>query len=675
MPQQHEQGPALKRQVSSVRTDLILRGAHMGLPWAVFLALTAFGNVMRLLSVHDPAFGRWLWLTTGLTVLAGAGGAAWDRHLRRHRMSAAGRLAGPVTIGAVTVMTAVFLNAGYQVPLVLTWMIGGIAGCTGWDGWLHHAAAHEVTLGFAASAQAAGLGSASLVVRERPRAPRRAGAVQPMRGSIVHPGGEVTQADVAARTANLEGARRYPPGAFSVTPSADDSAVTDFIVSDPRVLEHSDPWPGPHAPGAGMGVPFRMGTWQTGEVALVPRLPGFHTRGMGMSGSAKTLGWHYNLLGEGVTRREYAALVIDVSKGEQFFGPWRPALHRFETAEEKALYLLRGIHRARRARTDYLGRKHMTEWAEGCGLSWVDIVLAECPDVIRLLETAKSRMANAVMSLDDWNSDVKNGRSAGYSWNLDLQLTLASEMPTVAQGQMSHLCLGVEDRAQAAFGLSARQKDAGCRPELWGKKKPGMAYWDVPTLGDEYATVPMRFFEWPGGARQAFEYAAQWPAGARPLDDVTGEALEAEPAPPASHGLPGPGGTLPGEVRRGPGRPRKDGSNVRPLFGFPGRAVRQPGAAPEREAGAEAAEETVRRHLAQKYAKGEKVFAFNDLTKEGLWGGVGEGKGGTTNRARSWGYNAMRSMTALGYLEEAPGARQRWRILPAVLQQEQDEEG
>jgi hypothetical protein len=35
----------------------------------------------------------------------------------------------------------------------------------------------------------------------------------------------------------------------------------------------------------------------------------------------------------------------------------------------------------------------------------------------------------------------------------------------------------------------------------------------------------------------------------------------------------------------------------------------------------------------------------------------------------------MRSMTALGYLEEAPGARQRWRILPAVLQQEQDEEG
>jgi hypothetical protein len=657
----HEQAPAPKKQLSHVRSDLLLHGAHLGLPWAVFIALTVFGNVLRLVSARDPAFGRWLWLTTALVAAAGAGGAAWDRHLRRHRMTAAGRLTGPVTIGAVTVMTAVFLNAGYQVPLVLTWMIGGIAGCVGWDGWLHHAAAHEVTLGFGASAEAAGLGRASLVVRERPRAPRRAGAVPVMRGSIVHPGGEVTQADVAARGANLEAAGRYPPGAFSPTPSADDSAVTDFIVSDPRLLEHPDPWPGPHAPGADMSVPFRLGTWQTGEVALIPRLPLFHTRGMGMTGSAKTMGWGYCQLGEGVTRQDYAAMILDPAKGEQFFGAWRPALHRFETSEEKGLYLLRALHRARRARSDYLGARHLGQWEPGCGLSFLDLFLAEAPDVIRMLETARTRMAGAVMSMDDWLSDVKNGRSAGMAWNVDLQLSLASEMPTVSQGQMSHLCLGVESRKQAAFGLSARQIDATtCRPELWGKKRPGMAYWDVPTLGDEYATVPLRFFHWQGEVRQAFEYAAQWPAAARPLDDVTGEALEAEPAPPASHALPGPG------------RPRKGESNVRPLFGSGGRGG-QPAPA-EREAGAEAAEEVVRLHLAARYAKGETVFAFNDLTREGLWGGVGEGPGGKTNRARSWGYNAMKSMVAVGYLEEAPGARQRWRILPAV-QQDRDETG
>jgi hypothetical protein len=658
----HEQVPTTKKQISHVRSDLLLHGVHLGMPWAVFIVLTIFGNVLHLVSAHDPAFGRYLWLTTGLVVAAGAGTAAWDLLLRRHRMTGAG-----------TVMLAAFLNAGYWPPLVLTWAIGGLAGCLAWDGWLHHAAAHELTLAFPASAEAAGLGKASLVVRERPRAPRRAGAAPVMRGSIVHSGGEVTQADVAARGANLEAAGRYPPGAFSATPSADDAAVTDFIVSDPRVLEHSDPWPGPHAPGADMSVPFRVGTWQTGEVALIPRLPLFHTRGMGMTGSAKTMGWGYNQLGEGVTRQDYAAIVIDTAKGEKFFGAWRPALHRFETDEERALYLLRALHRARRARSDYLGRKYLDQWAPGCGLSWLDLYLAEAPDVIGLLETAKNRMAGAVMSLDDWLSDVKNGRSAGMAWNLDLQLSLATELPTVAQGQMSHLCLGVESKKQAAFGLSARQIDATtCRPELWGKKMPGMAYWDCPTMPDEYATVPLRFFYWDGGIRQAFDYAAQWPSAGRPLDEVTGEALDAEPAPPASHALPGPGGTLAGSPPAGqPGaRDLSRFRNVRPLFG----KGSQP-AGPSQDSGAEQAERTVIAHLAEKYARGETVFAFNDLTREGLWGGVGEGPGGKTNRARSWGYGALRSLTAMGYLEEAPGARQRWRILPAVQQQAQDEEG
>lgn len=661
--QQHEQVPTIRRQGSHVRSDLLLHGVHLGMPWAVFLLLTIFGNVLHLVSAHVPAVGHWLPYTIALVSASGAGIAAWDWHLRRGRMTLAGRAVGPATAGAAAVMTAVFLSAGYSVPLMLTWMFGGIAACIGWDGWLTHAAAHDPALAFPALAEKSGLGRARLTVRDRPARPGAAparGASRVLRGSIEWPRGEVTPAEAAERVTRLEGASGYPPGSYGFTPNPDDAALTDFVRSDPRVLDVPDPWPGPHAPGAGMSVPFRLGTWQTGEVALIPRLPGFHTRGMGMSGSAKTLGWHYNLLGEGVTRRDYAALVVDVSKGEQFFGPWRPALHRFETAEEKALYLLRGIHRARRARTDYLGRRHLTEWEEGCGLSWLDIVLAESPDVIRLLETAKSRMANAVMSLDDWNSDVKNGRSAGISWNVDLQLNLAAEMPTVAQGQMSHLCLGVEDKKQAAFGLSARQLDAGCRPELWGKKKPGMAHWDCPTLPDEYATVPLRFFRWEGTARQAFEYAADWPAASRPLDDVTGEALEAEPAPPASHALPGPAGSLPG-APAGQDPPRGGwGKNVRPLF-----RAKQP-AGPSLEEAAAVAEEIVRQHLAEKYAKGEVVFQFNDLTGEGLWGGVGEGPGGKTNRSRTWGYLAMKSMVTLGYLEEAQGSRQRWRILPAV---------
>lgn len=662
--QPHEQVPTTKKQLSHVRSDLLLHGAHLGMPWAVFLVLTIFGNVLHLVSKNDPAFGRYLWLTTGLVVAAGAGTAAWDLLLRRHRMTGAGRLVGPVTTGAGTVMLAAFLNAGYWPPLVLTWAIGGLAGCLAWDGWLHHAAAHELTLAFPASAEAAGLGKASLVVRERPRAPRRAGSAPVMRGSIVHPGGEVTQADVAARGANLEAAGRYPPGAFSATPSAGDAAVTDFIVSDPRVLEHSDPWPGPHAPGADMSVSFRVGTWQTGEVALIPRLPGFHTRGMGMTGSAKTMGWGYNQLGEGVTRQDYAAIVVDPAKGEQFFGAWRPALHRFETDEEKALYLLRALHRARRARSDYLGRKHLDQWAPGCGLSWLDLYLAEAPDVIGLLETAKNRMAGAVMSLPDWLSDVKNGRSAGMAWNLDLQLSLATELPTVAQGQMSHLCLGVESKKQAAFGLSARQIDATtCRPELWGKKMPGMAYWDCPTLPDEYATVPLRFFYWDGGIRQAFDYAAQWPSAGRPLDEVTGEALDAEPAPPASHALPGPGGTLAGSPPAGqPGaRDLSRFRNVHSLFRAP--------AEPSLQERAEAAELAVFDFLDTWLAAGKTTFTHLDLERSDFFGRL--------NRSRTWLYGVYKTGIATGRIRklDTGTSRTRYEIIPLDQRQTDSEEG
>jgi hypothetical protein len=665
-----EKDPTLRQQAGSARADLVLRGAHMGIPWMLFIALTVFGNVLHLVSAHVPAVGAWLPLTIGLTAVAGTGLAGLDWHLRRSRMTAVGRNIGPVTTEAGTAMLVAFLAAGYSVPLVLLWMFGGAAACAVWDLWLAHGDRHDPVRVFAAAAEQAGLGQARLVMagRAAPASPSRFGrarrgpagpAVE--RGIIGLPPGEVTPADAAARVANLESARRLPPGAMSLSPNHDDASMTNYAISDPRKLAVPTPWPGPHAPGADMSVPFRVGDWQTGEVALVPRLPLFHTRAMGMTGSAKTMGWGYNLLGEGVTREGYAALAMDISKGNQFFGAWRPALHRFETAEDKALYLLRGIHRARLARSEYLATKHLTEWEPGCGLSWLDVIMAECPDIIRLLETAKSRMANAVMSLPDWTSDVKNSRSAGIAWNLDLQLTLADELPTVAQGQMSHLCLGVEDVKQAAFGLSARQRDAGCRPELWGKKRPGTAYWDVPTLPDEYGVMPMRFFHWEGGSRQAFAYAEQWPAEDRPLDDVTAEALAAEPAPPASHALPGPGGTVPGAR---PATVDRYAGNVRQLFG------RQPAkpARPSREEEAAKAEQAVFDFWEGWLAGGKTQFTHLELEKTGILERLG--------RSRPWLYGIYKAGIAAGRIREVDGGtgRKRYEILPPAPAQAADSE-
>jgi hypothetical protein len=671
--------PSLHQQAHHARSELLVRAVQLGVPWAVFALLTICGNVLHLVSAHDRALGEWLPLTAGLAMAAGSATVAIDWHLRRNRTSRVGRVIGPVTTGAATVMLTAFLLAGYSVPLVLLWLFGGIAGCAVWDLWFAHAPRHDLGTAFALSAERAGLGQVRLsparggtapALPQRPAAPGRPAPRQPLsarlrpsrgapapgpqRGTIYFPPGDVPDGERAAR---VESANQLPPGALVLSPNPDNSAAADYAYSDPRTLDAPQPWPGPSAPGADMSVPFRYGLYQTGEVVLVPRLPLFHTRGMGQTGSAKTTGWSWNQLGEGVTRQDYAAMVLDPSKGEQFYGAWRPALHRFETDEEKGLYLLRGLHRARIARCNYLGRKRLINWEPGCGLSFLDVFMAEAPDIIRLLETARTRTASAVMALETWNSDVKNGRSAGIAYNLDLQLTLATEMPSVAQGQMSHLCLGVEDLKQAAFGLSARQKAAGCRPELWGKRYPGKAYWDAPTVPEEYGTTAMRFWYWEGEARQAFAYAEQYEAAGRPLDDVTGEALEAEPAAPASHALPGPGGTLAGAPPR-PGWPAALPGNVRPLF-------RAEPSVPGRDDAAAEAEEKVRAHLAGLLAAGTAVVAFDDLTKQGLWGGAGDGPGGKTARSRSWGYTAMGSMCHLGYAEALTGGgRKRWRILP-----------
>jgi LAGLIDADG DNA endonuclease family protein len=1031
-----ERDPGVGRQYGHARSDLLLRLAHAGVPWALFALLTVAGNVLVLLGHVVPAFRAWQDLTAGLTLGGGLALAALDLHLRGHRMSVAGKAIGPVTTTAASAMLATFTLAGYSVPLVLLWAFGGAGACIGWDLWQAFGVHHDLGQLFTAQAEKAGLGGARLVRVSRPKAPpapaaqaagRRASRprVPAESGVIEWPRGQVTPAEAAEQVARIEGVRGYPPGAMSLSPDPDDAGMSGYRITDPAVLERATPWPGPYAPGAGMSVPFRYGDFQDGTVALVPRLPLFHTRAMGQTGSGKalkldtpvpvpsgwttmgelrdgdtvfddagqpcrvvkahpvllghpcyevafsdgsvitacadhlwtvdtasarrsadnalipdlrprktsahrpqqykhfqpqvvttaglaaglrdsrgalqysvrvaaplqcaeadlpvppytlgawlgdgttltgsitsvdqeilseieaegltvrvvpstagpgkaplyrvvglsrlllaagvreripgrytgkgtlrgvkhipvtyqrasesqrrallaglldtdgsctpggnvtfsvtserlardvlhlvsglgykatlrsrparlygrdcgtawtvsftpadkvfrlarkavrqvttvrrtalrryvtdvrpvestpvrcitvdspsslylagqacipthnTMSWGYCQLGEGVTREGYAAMVIDISKGEQFFGAWRPALHRFETGPERALYLLRGLHRARLARANFLAKSHRTEWEDGCGLSFLDVFMAEAPDIIALLETARSRAASAVMSLADWSSDVKNSRSAGMAWNLDLQLTHATEVPSVAQGQMSHLCLGVEEKEEARFGLSARQRDAGCRPELWGKKKPGMAYWDAPTLADEYGVMPMRFFHWQGGARQAFEYAGLYPATDRPLDDVTGEALEAEPGPPASHALPGPGGTLPG-ARPDPRDAARWGKNVRPLF-------RQP--APDVHDEAAKAENLVRAQLEEWLTrKGKDTFTSLELQKTRVHEKAG--------RSRAWLYDVIATFEQTGLAELVTDKpRKRWRILPAVVAPKQD---
>jgi len=163
MPPSDTKTRTVHAQYRDARSEILVGFAHAGVPWALFVLLTICGNVLRLVvsgRLHEV--GDWTALTACLAGLAGTGAAALDAHLRRHRMSKVGRYIGPVTTEAGTVMLVTFLLAGYSMPLVLVWGFGGAFACLGWNMWQRHAAHHDLTVGFTAAAQRAGLGEARL---------------------------------------------------------------------------------------------------------------------------------------------------------------------------------------------------------------------------------------------------------------------------------------------------------------------------------------------------------------------------------------------------------------------------------------------------------------------------------------------------------------------------------
>ncbi|HEV3290586.1 MAG TPA: hypothetical protein VG123_16495, partial [Streptosporangiaceae bacterium] len=489
---------------------------HALLPWVMWIALTLAGLVLRV------GFRHQLLLVAALVALAGAVLAALDYHLRRRRMTMVGKLIGPATTVAGTVITVFFLTQRFSMDLAAVYLVGGAVICIMWDVWLHHATGHDFALAFPVAAETAGAGRARMTVRQRPSAPALPGAAparRRMTGQVQFPRGEVSPDEAADRTAHLEGGLGLPPGSFTMTPDAGDAAGVEFTISDPRSLEMPLPWPGPSAPGQSVAAPFRLGGRQDGDPFLVEQVPVFHARGMGKTGAGKTMSWAWNTIAEGVTRRDYAAVAGDGNKGEQFLGPLRHGLHGIATTEDEVMLLLARLHIAREMRIAYLARKHMTEWQPGCGLSYLEAWLEEAPsiwDKLKKVRVSRSGM----LTMGDWMEDVKAGRTAGIAQRASMQEAHHTEMPVVARAQMSPVCFGVDSRGDAALGLSERQLKAGCQPQLWGSSRPGMAYADLPTMEMADVTMPVRFFTWGRDATQIAAYMQDWPAAGRPLDPV-----------------------------------------------------------------------------------------------------------------------------------------------------------
>jgi hypothetical protein len=655
--------PTMKQQARHARSETLSVLARMGVPWAVFAALTIAGNVLYIALGKVVGHGEWAGLAAGMVMSFGLAGAGWDWHLRRHRMSAAGRAIGPATLAAGSLLTGTFLLAGYWVPLVLLWALGGASASIGWDAWLAHAAHHDLSVGFGAAAEKAGLGTARVLpaaasARKPAEAPSRPGRKRAARrllsGTVALEGGEVTPADAAARAANLEGAMGFPPGALGLTQNFRQAGFADYTVSDPAVLAEPWPWPGPSAPGAGMDVPFRLGVRQDGEPWLVNFLPVSHTRAAGMTGSGKTMSWLWNRLAEGVTREGYAAVAVDVTKMWQFLGPVRAGLHAAAVDPASALKLFAALERVRVARLDYLARNHQTEWTLGCGLTFMDIALEELGEILYALAEASKGSARAAFDMKTWFTNVRSGRSSGMGWHVSNQSGGYKSFPTEVRGNFHPVTFGLDDANDVKTALSDRQMTAGVRPTLWRDSQKGTAVADFEGMDEREAAMPVRFFDWgrsPAAGQAIAAYMADWEAAGRPLDDVTGEAMEAEPAEPASYGLPGPGGTLPGTRR--PGRPRKDDATV---VAGPWAGAAAAKGDPRMEEGARA-EQAVFDLWLKWYAGGTESFTVMDMVNSPDYKKLG--------KSRPQVYNYIATGEQTGRCRKvADKPKQRWEIIP-----------
>jgi hypothetical protein len=318
--------------------------------------------------------------------------------------------------------------------------------------------------------------------------------------------------DLQKRVPEIEAAAKLPPGSLNVVPDENRADQATVIGSDPRVLKRPIPWPGPSAPGESIAVPLRVGVWQDGEDVL-HTLVGHHVQIMGKTGSGKSEGAAWNYLAEIVSRSDTVVVAADITKGNQFLGPLRPALHRFDTTKAGVRGQVAAMHKTMQKRMEYLGAKGLTKWEPGCGLSYLLWWLEEFPDIGDAIEMSK------------FLSVLKALRSGGGSIVISLQRSDYSQMPTIARGQLAKLCFGVDSDGDAEFGLSARQdNNPAVRPDFWancGPETVGMAYLDAPSIEDKRAFMALRTYWWQSNTAALRAHAETYAIETRPADPIT----------------------------------------------------------------------------------------------------------------------------------------------------------
>jgi len=115
---------------------------------------------------------------------------------------------------------------------------------------------------------------------------------------------------------------------------------------------------------------------------------------------------------------------------------------------------------------------------------------------------------------------------------------------------MASMCFGLYKDSDERFGLSEKQREMGASPSSWGIDHPGMAYLHYPGTPPDRIAMPMRTYAWGDlSSQEAHDataapamaaYAAQYPASARPVDDLTAAIVTVRATPTGKHAASGP---------------------------------------------------------------------------------------------------------------------------------------
>lgn len=491
-----------------------------GLPWVLWLVVLGAG-VAAHLSWGVPSTGPagelvpspvLPWITAAMTpAVAGLTWLAWTV-ARTKQVGPAGRAHVASTVAVTGLWLLFAMVAGpFTRGVIDAWGLVGPALAISWNirAALHRPSRREDEDGDAMTPRKAGqrfLASLGMkgeeLVPEEVNEHRIAGKLQLT--------GERTADEVQKRAHQMATALNIPKAGVRITENPQNAAQPEFSFTLRDVMATPIPWPGPSHIGATPGEPIPMGLYETGAVmtkVVVDKTGAKHELIQGMSGSGKSSGSKVELC-ELMTRRETAIIVIDCDKGLQTFGPAAAGLTKFITDEKKAERFLRRLtERVVKGRGSYLGARRLSEWAPGCGLSYVVVQIEEAGNLLNRIGDEELTML------------VKAARSVGISIKVSLQRPSHDEMSTTARAQLGTItCYGMANDDPVCM-LPEAVQDAGADPRRWNDRMPGACYVAGTGITVAQAATPMRTYEISVDLME--QHAQYWGPRMDPIDPVT----------------------------------------------------------------------------------------------------------------------------------------------------------